>query len=65
LFIKSTENSELYFEQISVLKSVSGLKFVGEIGAWIYITCTLIIQSILVYIGITLSVHMSCKCTSP
>ena len=33
LFMKSTENSGLNFEQISVLKSVSGLKFVCEIGA--------------------------------
>jgi len=33
LFLKSTENSGLNFEQISVLKSVSGLKFVCEIGA--------------------------------
>ena len=31
--MKSTENSGLNFEQISVLKSVSGLKFVSEIGA--------------------------------
>ena len=31
--MKSTENSGLNFEQISVLKSVSGLKFVCKIGA--------------------------------
>jgi len=39
--VKLTKTSGLNFEQISVLKSVSGLKFVCEIGAsslwWIYI----------------------------
>jgi len=30
--VKSTENSGLNFKQISVLKSVSGLKFVCELG---------------------------------
>jgi len=37
--MKSTENSGLNFEQISVLKSVSGLKFVSEIGAWFALDC--------------------------
>jgi len=31
--VKSTEKSGLNLEQISVLKSVNGLKFVCEIGA--------------------------------
>ena len=30
--MKSTENSVLNFEQIIIFKSVSGLKFVREIG---------------------------------